>query len=151
MSHRHAINWTLLLDALSPPCRRCCYMVITSTTITHPTEPLERVFSSRLSVSLILLSEYRPMGELNCLCTSAWAIVWNEWGKRTIYGFVLSKSHLITSLESWGWRPQLFLAQSEQPPLLQLITCLPVITTSLQLHYGSSCGEEEKKRKTKKN
>lgn len=37
---------------------------------TYPICPFDRHFSSRSSVALTLLSEYRPIGELNCLCTS---------------------------------------------------------------------------------
>lgn len=36
---------------------------------TYPMVPLENAFNSRFSVDLTLFSEYKPIGELNCLWT----------------------------------------------------------------------------------
>lgn len=36
---------------------------------THPTTPFDKTFNSRSNVSRTLRSEYKPIGELNCLCT----------------------------------------------------------------------------------
>lgn len=56
---------------------------------TYPIAPLENAFNSRFSVDLTLSSEYKPIGELNCLwtifrCTFAIFLSFYHWHSHSI-------------------------------------------------------------------